>query len=270
MGGAEVSVISVGVDVGSLTAKAVVWDDTQQCVLGRALLRSSAVSDDVGSAVYAQALAAAGVAPSRVTTVVGTGYGRVSLDFAARCVTEITCHARGVHHVLPQVRMIIDIGGQDSKVIRCDEAGRALDFEMNDRCAAGTGRFLEVMAAALGTDLPGLAGLALAAPMAAPLSSTCTVFAESEVIGLLAHGTPAAAVAAGLCDTVAQRVLAMVGRLGATGPVAFTGGVALNEAVGRALERRLGTVLHRPPHPQFTGALGAALIGAEGRSTYVG
>jgi predicted CoA-substrate-specific enzyme activase len=195
--------------------------------------------------------------------ITGTGYGRIALDFVDYRITEISCHARGVHHLLPATRTVIDIGGQDCKAIVLDEGGRALDFEMNDRCAAGTGRFLEVMAGALGTDLPGLAQMALSSAAPASLSSTCTVFAESEVIGLLAQGTARADVAAGLCRAVAQRVAGMLQRTGVTGPVALTGGVALNEAVRGALQQVLDVPIVVPPDPQLTGALGAALLAVE-------
>lgn len=255
--------ITAGVDVGSLTAKAVVWDAAACRLLGDGLLPTASSPEGAGQEAYARALTAAHLRSEDVSAVVGTGYGRVSLSFVERRVTEITCHARGVHSLLPGTRTIIDVGGQDSKVIRCDEGGRALDFEMNDRCAAGTGRFLEVMAQALGTDLGGLTAMALTAPQAARLSSTCTVFAESEVVGLLAHGVSPAEVAAGLCEAVAQRVAAMVWRLGLVEEVTFTGGVALNEAVRQALERQLDTGLRVPQYPQLTGALGAAIIAAE-------
>jgi predicted CoA-substrate-specific enzyme activase len=259
--------ITAGVDVGSLTAKAMVWDTDQGRALGQALLGGTADPGVAGRRVLAQALAAAGVTEGEVCCSVGTGYGRVALGFVSRRLTEITCHSRGVHHLLPQVRTVIDIGGQDSKVIRSDEAGRALDFEMNDRCAAGTGRFLEVMASALGTDLSGLGELARRAASPARISSTCTVFAESEVIGLLAQGVDRAAIAAGLCQAVAQRIAAMVWRLGLEAPVALTGGVALNEPVRQALQDVLGTGLLVPKSPQMTGALGAALLAAEGVET---
>jgi predicted CoA-substrate-specific enzyme activase len=255
--------LTAGVDVGSLTAKAVVYDAAGRVVLGRSLLQLAHDPAAAGREAFAAALTAAGVQRKAVAVIVATGYGRIAVDFADRRITEISCHGCGVHHMLPAVRTVVDVGGQDCKVISLDEAGRALDFEMNDRCAAGTGRFLEVMAGALGTDLPGLAELALASAQPASLSSTCTVFAESEVIGLLAEGTAHADLAAGLCLAVAQRVAALGARLGVVPPVAFTGGVALNAGVRRALESVLGVTVAVPPEPQLTGALGAAVLAAQ-------
>jgi (R)-2-hydroxyacyl-CoA dehydratese activating ATPase len=255
--------ITVGIDVGSLTAKAVIWDTETRCVLGQALVDTRHDSAAAGQAVFTQALEQARKTADDITAATGTGYGRIALPFVDYRITEITCHARGVYHLLPHVQMIVDIGGQDSKVIRLDEAGGVMDFEMNDRCAAGTGRFLEVMAGALGVDLSGLVQLALGAHNPVALSSTCTVFAESEVIGLLAQGTDRADVAGGLCRSVAQRVAGMAQRLGRAERVAFTGGVALNAGVGQALEILLGVPLQVPPQPQLTGALGAALLAAE-------
>ena len=255
--------ITGGIDVGSLTAKAVILDAASGHVLGTSLLRLAHDPGAAGRLALDAALHQAGVAAAALEGLSGTGYGRVALDFVDFRITEISCHARGVHHVLPHAHTVIDIGGQDCKAIALDEAGRALDFEMNDRCAAGTGRFLEVMAGALGTDLAGLAELALSSGNPAALSSTCTVFAESEVIGLLAQGRDRADLAAGLCRAVAQRVLAMTQRLGLAPQVALTGGVALNAAVREALQGLVGLPISVPPQPQLTGALGAALLAAE-------
>lgn len=261
------NMVTAGVDVGSLTAKAVVYDPVAKMVVGKALLTMAHAPALAGQMVLARALTEAGLTESDVRATTATGYGRIALPFATHRITEISCHARGVHYLLPDVRTVVDIGGQDSKVTRLDEAGRALDFEMNDRCAAGTGRFLEVMATALGEDLAGLSRLALNSQHPAPLSSTCTVFAESEVIGLLAQEADRADIAAGLCRAVAQRVGAMVQRLGLETPVALTGGVALNAGVRQALESVLGTAVAVPPDPQLTGALGAALLASERKIT---
>ena len=259
--------ITAGIDVGSLTAKAVIFDHSAGRVLGCALLSLTHDPAQAGVIALRQALAAAGVSACELAASTATGYGRIAMAEATYRITEITCHARGVHYLLPAVRTVVDVGGQDSKVTRLDEEGHALDFEMNDRCAAGTGRFLEVMAGALGVDLPGLAELALASATPAPLSSTCTVFAESEVVGLLALGCSRENVAAGLCRAVAQRVAAMVQRLGLEPEVAFTGGVALNAGVRQALSEVLSAPVSVPPDPQLTGALGAALLAAERTKT---
>jgi predicted CoA-substrate-specific enzyme activase len=256
------------VDVGSLTAKAVVLAASPARVLGEALVVGTTNPEAAGREALQSALRSAGVSETEVSAAVGTGYGRARLSFATRRITEITCHARGVHHLLPAARTVVDVGGQDSKAIRLDEAGRVLDFEMNDRCAAGTGRFLEVMASALGVDLGGLIELARQASAPVRVSSTCTVFAESEVVGLLAHGTAPADVTAGVCAAVAQRIAALVWRLGLDPPLAFTGGVALNEPVAEALAQVLEMPLLRPASPRMTGALGAALLAAEGGGSF--
>lgn len=255
--------ITAGIDVGSLTAKAIVFDHEAREVVGRSLVSLTQDPAQAGRLALEEALAGAGVREAELAGTTATGYGRIALPFATYRITEISCHARGVHHLLPEVRTVIDVGGQDSKVTRLDDRGRALDFEMNDRCAAGTGRFLEVMAKALGVDLEGLAALALASEAPAALSSTCTVFAESEVVGLLAQGRSCEDLAAGLCQSVARRVVAMVQRLGLEPDVAFTGGVALNEGVREALAQVLGAPITVPADPQLTGALGAALLAAE-------
>jgi len=255
--------ITAGVDVGSITAKAVIWAPAEETILGQALIRLEHNPAAAGEQAYMQALTAAKIPVGDIDAIAGTGYGRHALDFVQWRVTEISCHARGVYYWLPQVRTVIDIGGQDCKAIVLDEEGRALDFEMNDRCAAGTGRFLEIMAQTLGTDLPGLATLALSSSSPAPLSSICTVFAESEVIGLLAQGRARADIAAGLCRAIAQRVAGLTQRLGVKPDIALTGGVALNEAVRQALAQVLKQPILTPQEPQFTGALGAAIIAAE-------
>jgi (R)-2-hydroxyacyl-CoA dehydratese activating ATPase len=264
---ANMPIITAGIDVGSLTAKAIVFEHHGRGVVGRSLVSLTHDPAQAGRLALESALAEAGVEEARLAGTTATGYGRIALPFATYRVTEISCHARGVHHLLPAVRTVVDVGGQDSKVTRLDERGRALDFEMNDRCAAGTGRFLEVMSKALGVELAGLAALALASESPAVLSSTCTVFAESEVVGLLAQGRRREDLAAGLCQSVARRVVAMVQRLGLEADVAFTGGVALNEGVRLALAETLGVGIVVPADPQLTGALGAALIAAERTAT---
>ena len=190
--------------------------------------------------------------------VVATGYGRDAVTYADEAVTEITCHGRGAVFLMPEVDTIIDIGGQDSKAIKVTSEGKVLDFMMNDKCAAGTGRFLCVMANALGLDIDDLDGFEAAKPAA--ISNMCTVFAESEVIGLLAQGTAKDAIVSGLHQAVAQHVSSMVKKMGSYHTVAFTGGVALNAGVHRCLEKELGTQILVSGHCQIAGALGAALI----------
>lgn len=254
--------ITAGIDSGSRAVKALVWDSCARRVLGTALRDSGPDGAGIAREALAAACAAAGIAPADVARLVATGYGRNGVPGAARCVTEITCHARGVAQRLPGTRSLIDIGGQDSKAIRLDAAGRVADFAMNDRCAAGTGRFLEVVATRLGGGLADLGRLAAGSPAPAAISSMCVVFAESEIVGLMAQGTPAGDIAAGVIAAVASRVAALAGG-DLPGPVAFTGGVALLPGFAEVLGRALGASVAVPEQPQFTGALGAALLAAD-------
>lgn len=248
-----------GIDVGSLSAEAVVLDGER--ILSYSILATGANSRRAAERALEEALQAGSVSREEIGYIVATGYGRINVPFAHRQVTEITCHARGAVYLVPDTRLVIDIGGQDSKVIKVGPGGVVEDFVMNDKCAAGTGRFLEVMARALETDLEGFSELASRARRAATISSMCTVFAESEVVSLIGQGTPREEIALGLCEAIAERVAAMVHRLGKPQPsVTMTGGVAKNKSVVQALSRKLGCEVVVPPEPQIVGALGAALI----------
>lgn len=194
--------------------------------------------------------------------VVGTGYGRMNIPFADRQITEMSCHARGVASMFPNVRLAIDIGGQDSKALKIKE-GRLLDFVMNDKCAAGTGRFLEVVAGTLGLKLEDLGSISLGSAKAVSISSTCTVFAQQEVIARLSDGAAIEDVVAGLHDSIASRAGRMARRLRVEPDVVFTGGVAKNTGVVRALARNLGCQVLVPQEPLMSGALGAALFGRD-------
>lgn len=209
--------------------------------------------------LFEQLLASAGLRRSDVTRIVATGYTRNGIRLADTTITEITCHARGVHHLHPQARTVIEIGGQDSKLLRLDGDGTVRDFSMNDRCAAGTGRFLEVVASRLGADLASLGELAGRSTQPASISSTCVVFAESEIIGLLASGTPCEDIVAGVQAAMASRVAAMAGRALAA-PIIFTGGVARVSGMREALQTAVGQPIEVASQAQFTGALGAALL----------
>ncbi|MBW7864264.1 MAG: 2-hydroxyglutaryl-CoA dehydratase [Candidatus Hydrogenedentes bacterium] len=247
-----------GVDAGSATTKAVVVDGAGT-VLANAVLPSGARLAESSARVLEEALARAGAHRGRVAAVVSTGYGREMVEGRTRAVTEITCHARGVQAMMPEARGVIDIGGQDSKAIAL-ENGAVRRFEMNDKCAAGTGRFLEVMARTLEVPLDGFGPLALESTEPARLSNTCTVFAESEVISLLAQGRAPADILAGVCRAVAGRAAALAARVRLSQPCAMTGGVALNAGVVRYLGEALGFPVVLPAMPQTAGALGAALI----------
>ncbi len=249
--------ITAGVDVGSLSADAVVLNDGK--VAGYSVVNTGADMRRAATQSYNQALEQAGLEHSDVGMVVSTGYGRSSVPFASKAVTEITCHGKGARFLFPGASTIIDIGGQDSKVIEVGGLGKVVDFVMNDRCAAGTGRFLEVMAQALEVDLGDMGEVSLKHKHDVVISSTCTVFAESEVISLLASGYSREEILNGIHQAIASRVYALGMKLRIRDEVVLTGGVVKNIAVARALEKRLGMKLKTPPEPQIVGALGAAL-----------
>lgn len=247
-----------GIDVGSLTAEVVVFDKGK--VLNSVILPTGANSRGAAEKAMEKALHGSGLEKSDLEYVVATGYGRVSIDFASKRITEITCHGRGAYFLDPSVRTVIDIGGQDSKVILMGDNGRVLDFAMNDKCAAGTGRFLEVMAQALEVELENLAELSNQAKETVSISSMCTVFAESEVVSLIARGLPREDIARGLHQAIADRTAGLVRRVGLEEKVMITGGVAKNAAVVKALNEKLNINLLVPEEPQIVGALGAALL----------
>lgn len=253
--------IVAGVDVGSLSAKAVIMKGRE--ILGYSILRTGADSRGAAERSRDAALREAGLDVCDISFTVATGYGRINVPFADSRVTEITCHAKGAHFLFPGTRTVIDIGGQDSKVIRLDAAGRVVDFAMNDKCAAGTGRFLEVMAQALEVDLEEMGRLASKSRKLLTISSMCTVFAESEVVSLVASGHSKEDIIRGLHESVAERVLSLANRVGVEGEVTMTGGVAKNSGVVSAISARLGKKLNLPREPQIVGALGAALIAGE-------
>ncbi len=249
-------VVVAGVDVGSVTAKAVLLDGER--VLVSHVVYQGIVNEEAARRCFDEALAMAGLERNQVEVIVATGYGRDLVGFRDLTITEISCHAEGAAFMLPGVRTIIDIGGQDSKVIGLDANGIVLNFRMNDRCAAGTGRFLEVMAGALRISLDDIGPLALQSEAPAQVSSTCAVFAESEIVSLMAQGVQKRDIIAGMHAAICRRVSGMVRGVGLRDRVAMTGGVAKNEGVLRQLERELGTSIVVPPYPQIIGALGAA------------
>jgi (R)-2-hydroxyacyl-CoA dehydratese activating ATPase len=251
--------ICAGIDAGSRAIKIAVFNHADGRLLATGIADQGVEQVRLADELYERTLGEAGVIRTQVHAVVATGYGRSRVSFADTTITEITCHARGVHHVVPDARTIIEIGGQDSKVILLEAGGRVRDFSMNDRCAAGTGRFLEVVASRLGVNLPALSDLSRDSQQPAMISNTCVVFAETEIIGLLAEGISAADIAAGVQMAITARVAAMAGRTLAP-PVCFTGGVALVAGMIKALEATLGMPIRVAPNPQFTGALGAALL----------
>ncbi len=252
----------LGVDLGSTTAKAVVTD-AGGAILAASTVQMGAVSQRGMQRAVDAALAEAGVTADGLDGTVATGYGRRLVPGVARTFTEITCHARGTAAMCPGVRLVIDIGGQDSKAITVDESGLVEDFAMNDRCASGTGRFYEVLARALECDLGELAELALQGGRDLEVSSMCATFAETEIISLLAQGLPAADIASSVHRAVAARTLALVAQVGKRTPVVLTGGVARNRAAVHFLAEALNLEVQVPARPQITGAYGAALLAME-------
>ena len=253
--------VFAGIDIGSVATKAVLLRDGD--AVGYGLAPTGAGPKIAASQALATALETAGLSRNDVARVCATGYGRRATDMADETITEITAAALGARRLCGDgMRILIDVGGQDTKVISLDERGRVMNFLMNDKCAAGTGKFLEVMAHVLGVDLPRLAELAAEAGDWTPLSATCTVFAESEVISLIHRHTPKPQIAASLHMAIATRIAAMAAQLHETGETAFIGGGARNDALRRMLERTLDRPLHVPERPQFIVAVGAAFIAA--------
>jgi predicted CoA-substrate-specific enzyme activase len=253
--------ISAGIDAGSRTLKVVLWDADARRVLAQGLTDQGLDQSARLERLQADLLCEANVMPEHLANTVATGYGRNAVAAAQTTVTEITCHARGVRHVAPDARTIIDIGGEDSKLIRLDDRGHVQDFAMNDRCAAGTGRFLEIVARRLEVELDDLGALAATSEAPARISSMCVLFAETEIIGLLAGGCRREDIVAGIQNAIAARVGALAGgRI--TPPVVFTGGGARVSGMREALAQTLQTPIQTCPEPQMTGALGAAILAA--------
>lgn len=256
------SMITVGIDVGSITTKAAVVEDGK--LIADRIMKTGFNAKDAGKTVFDDILSELNLAASEINRIISTGYGRNSIDFAGKAVTEITCHAAGAHYLSPETRSVIDIGGQDSKAIAIDENGAVRNFAMNDKCAAGTGRFLEVMANALQVSLEDFGQFSLKAARPSKISSLCTVFAESEVISLIAKGERRENIIAGIHESIASRVVAMANRVGMSAPIMMTGGVAKNTGVLKALEAKLGRSIEVSDKTQVTGAIGAALLAQKG------
>lgn len=249
---------TLGIDIGSITTKAAVLKDGK--LLCTRLIFTGYNSEAAGKKVYAEILEEAKIASPREVKLVATGYGRASLAFADKAITEISCHAAGARYLNDTIRFIIDIGGQDSKAILLDEAGKVKNFVMNDKCAAGTGRFLEVMARALEINLDEFGAVSLKAHNPAQISSLCTVFAESEVISLISKGMPREDIIAGIHESIGSRIAALASRVGFAQPVMVTGGVAKNIGLIKSLEKTLGFQAVVSEHAQITGAIGAAVL----------
>jgi predicted CoA-substrate-specific enzyme activase len=247
-----------GVDAGSNTYKAVILEDNG--IVSYHIVKTGMGGEEHASHCLDVACVKGNIDRKDIVCIYATGYGREYLGFPQGHKSEIICHGVGVHWLDPEVRTIIDIGGQDSKSIRLNERGEVENFNMNDKCAAGTGRFLETMAHALDVPLEELGDCALLASEAVRVSSTCTVFAESEVISHVAKGKKKEEVLLGVCQSIVDRIAAMARGVGIKPPITMTGGVAKNPAIVKLMQDRLGFPIILPPEPQITGALGAALI----------
>jgi predicted CoA-substrate-specific enzyme activase len=254
-------IVAVGIDAGSTTCKLAAVDAAGELITSRLEATQPRIELQVGE-MLEEFYADQGLV-DRVPTV-ATGYGRKLVRDATRQVTEITCHAHGVFRELQQAGTLVDIGGQDSKVIRIGDDGRTIDFVMNDKCAAGTGRFLEYTAGRLGVEVIDLGERALANTEEETITSTCTVFAESEIISLIARGAEVDAILRGLHRSLVGRIVAMVRSVGLHPPLMLSGGVALNIGVRAMIGQVTGEPVSLPSHPQLMGAYGAALLAAEG------
>jgi len=248
-----------GVDIGSTMTKVVIMDEV---VLASVIGPTGAEHRRLANKVMEEALERANLSFNDLAYIVATGYGRINVPFADKQITEITCHAKGVLSLFPTVRIAIDIGGQDAKGIKISN-GRVIDFVMNDKCAAGTGRFLEVIADTLGLKLDEMGEMSLKSKTKVKISSTCTVFAEQEVVSRIAEGAQIEDILAGLHDAIASRVYRMAEKLKIERDVVLTGGVAKNIGVVRAMEEYIGFPVLVPEEPLLTGAIGAAILGKE-------
>ncbi len=249
-----------GIDIGSTMTKAVILGDG---VIASVIGPTGPEQRRLANKVMEEALRKAGLPFAAMTYIVSTGYGRINVPFADKQVTEISCHAKGVSSLFPQARTIVDIGGQDSKAITVDHNGRVTNFIMNDKCAAGSGRFVEVIADTLGLKLEQMGDLSIQSTRPAQISNICTIWAQQEVASRLAEGTPVPDLIAGVHRSLADRVARMVKRLKLQKEVILTGGGGKNKGLVKALSEQLDCEILVPPEPLITGALGAALLGRE-------
>lgn len=255
------TVITAGVDIGSTMTKAAVLQDGR--VVGKALIPTGADHRKASEAVLDLALKEAGLTREQLSYLIGTGYGRVNVPFADKQVTEITCHAHCIAKMFPGAGTIIEIGGQDSKAIRLSPDGKVEDFVMNDKCAAGTGRFLQMVAATFGISLEEMNQLALAASKAIPIHNFCAVLAQQEIISLMSQDYPSGEILAGLFESFAHRIIKMAATIGISGQIILTGGGSKHPAFQAAIQHELNTPVLLPEEPFMTGAIGAAILARE-------
>ena len=252
----------LGIDSGSTSTNAVIMDRDRK-IKAFSVVRTGAKSGESADKVLKDVLEKASLTREDISWIVSTGYGRVSIPFADENVTEISCHGKGAHYFNPKIRTILDIGGQDSKAIRLSENGEVKDFVMNDKCAAGTGRFLEMIARTLEVSLDEMGAIALTSKEEIEITSMCSVFAESEVISLIANNKEKNDIANGVCNAIANKAYGLLKRVGMEPDFMMTGGVAKNPGVVRAVERKLGARLYICDEPEIVGATGAALYALE-------
>jgi predicted CoA-substrate-specific enzyme activase len=251
-----------GIDIGSMTAETVIINDKKE-VLSHSIVKSGSNHKESIDRSFLLSIEKAGISKGDIKHVVSTGYGRINVPFANKQVTEIACHGKGAYYFFPNTKTVIDIGGQDSKVIKLNKKGKVIDFCMNDKCAAGTGRFLEVMANALEIDIDMLGEYSLKSKKAVVISSMCGIFAESEVISKIAKGENKEDIVRGIHNSIAHRISGMINRLSLEDQVTMTGGGAKNIGVIQAVKEELKTEVNVPEDPQIIGAVGASLIALE-------
>lgn len=257
---AKKKIITAGIDSGSLATKGVLLDQDGK-ILSFEIILTGGKSKQSSAEVYKKILEKSSLHEDDIDYVVTTGYGRGNIAFSNKDITEISCHAAGINFLFPDVKTILDIGGQDCKAIKVDNKGKVSDFVMNDKCAAGTGRFLEVIANALEIDLNSLGKYSLKAEKKVSISSMCTVFAETEVISLVANDTPIPNIIRGVHSAITDRAIILLNKVGIVEPVAMSGGVANNIGVVAEMEEKLNLKLNISEQPQIIGALGAAFLG---------
>jgi len=255
-------IYGAGVDVGSTQTKAIVLSEDRR-IVGRSLINTGANVSMAAERAFQAAAANAGIAPESVSYIVGTGYGRYKVNFGQAQITEISCHARGANLLFPKTRTVIDMGGQDAKGIRVGEDGDVKDFVMNDKCAAGTGRFLSNSAETVGLTLDEIGPISMEAKKPVRLSTVCAVFVESDIMSYLAEGKTVPDILGGVHSAIAARTVGLVRRVGIESEVTFTGGVSRNIGMVKALEERLGMPVNVCSDSHYIGAIGAAIFALE-------
>lgn len=253
---------SIGIDSGSTSTNVVIMDENKQ-ILSYSVVRTGAKSKDSAKKAIVEALKKAKLKKDQISIIISTGYGRENIPFGDMSVTEITCHGKGAHFINNKIKTIIDIGGQDSKIISINDKGEVVDFIMNDKCAAGTGRFLEMMSRTLEIPIEDMGPESLKSKKDVSITNMCTVFAESEVISLIAENVETADIIQGLNNSVSKKVISLLNKVGGQEQYMMSGGVAKNIGVVKSIEKQLGSNIIIPKEPEIIGAIGAALIGLE-------